>query len=144
MKLLLFFIIISFSYAQFNVNIENLTEYKVLGENIVLKITAEKKVINNKDLKKILFFLNKEEIISNKMYYENGIFEAKDINIKFKKGYFLENNFIMIDCIGKYKENNFQSKKTIFKYDKLEFENVFIRIENQDFKKLKYSIDLNL
>lgn len=144
MKLLLFLIIISFSYAQFNVNIENLTEYKVLGENIVLKITAEKKVINNKDLKKILFFLNKEEIISNKMYYENGIFEAKDINIKFKKGYFLENNFIMIDCIGKYKENNFQSKKTIFKYDKLEFENVFIRIENQDFKKLKYSIDLNL
>jgi hypothetical protein len=144
LKLLLFLIIISFSYAQFNVNIENLTEYKVLGENIVLKITAEKKVINNKDLKKILFFLNKEEIISNKMYYENGIFEAKDINIKFKKGYFLENNFIMIDCIGKYKENNFQSKKTIFKYDKLEFENVFIRIENQDFKKLKYSIDLNL
>lgn len=144
MKLLLFLIIISFSYAQFNVNIENLTEYKVLGENIVLKITAEKKVINNKDLKKILFFLNKEEIISNKMYYEKGIFEAKDINIKFKKGYFLENNFIMIDCIGKYKENNFQSKKTIFKYDKLEFENVFIRIENQDFKKLKYSIDLNL
>lgn len=144
MKLLLFLIIISFSYAQFNVNIENLTEYKVLGENIVLKITAEKKVINNKDLKKILFFLNKEEIISNKMYYENGIFEAKDINIKFKKGYFLENNFIMIDCIGKYKENNFQSKKTIFKYDKLEFENVFIRIENQDFKKLKYSIDLNI
>jgi hypothetical protein len=144
LKLLLFLIIISFSYAQFNVNIENLTEYKVLGENIVLKITAEKKVINNKDLKKILFFLNKEEIISNKMYYENGIFEAKDINIKFKKGYFLENNFIMIDCIGKYKENNFQSKKTIFKYDKLEFENVFIRIENQDFKKLKYSIDLNI
>lgn len=144
MKLFLFLIIISFSYAQFNVNIENLTEYKVLGENIVLKITAEKKVINNKDLKKILFFLNKEEIISNKMYYENGIFEAKDINIKFKKGYFLENNFIMIDCIGKYKENNFQSKKTIFKYDKLEFENVFIRIENQDFKKLKYSIDLNI
>ena len=144
MKLLLFLIIISFSYAQFNVSIENLTEYKVLGENIVLKITAEKKVINNKDLKKIMFFLNKEEIISNKMYYENGIFEAKDINIKFKKGYFLENNFIMIDCIGKYKENNFQSKKTIFKYDKLEFENVFIRIENQDFKKLKYSIDLNL
>ena len=79
MKLFLFLVIISFSYAQFNVSIENLTEYKVLGENVVLKITAEKKVINNKDLKKILFFLNKEEIISNKMYYENGIFEAKDI-----------------------------------------------------------------
>ena len=142
MKLFLFLVIISFSYAQFNVSIENLTEYKVLGENVVLKITAEKKVINNKDLKKILFFLNKEEIISNKMYYENGIFEAKDINIKFKKGYFLENNFIMIDCIGKYKENDFQSKKTIFKYDKLEFENVFIMIENREFKKLKYFIDL--
>lgn len=143
MKLLLFLTIISFSYAQFNISIENLTEYKVLGENIVLKITAEKKVINNKDLKKILFFLNKEDIVSDKIYYENGTFESKDIKIKFKKGYFLENNFIMIDCAGKYKENSFQSKKTIFKYDKLEFENVFIMIENQEFKKLKYCVDLN-
>ena len=76
MKLFLFLVIISFSYAQFNVNIENLTEYKVLGENIVLKITAEKKIINNQDLKKVLFFVNKEEIVSNKIYYENGFFNA--------------------------------------------------------------------
>lgn len=125
-----------------SLSIENLTEYKISEQNVILKITAEKKIINNQDLKKVLFFVNKEEIVSNKIYYENGFFEAKDMQIEFKKGYFLEGVFIMIDSLEKYKESNFQSKKTIFKYDKLEFEDVFIKIENKEFKKLKYSIDL--
>lgn len=138
----IFLFLFSFSFlnAQFNIEITDLIEYKMNDKNIVYKITAEKKITNNQDLKKTLLFINKEDIVSNNLYYINGIFESKDMKIEFKKAYFLEGNFIMIDTNGFYKENIFQSKKTIFKLTHLELENVIINIENKLYKKLKYII----
>ena len=77
------------------------------------------------------------------IFYTNGIFETKDIKIIFKKAYFLESNFVMIDATGNYKNINFESKKVIFKYNKLEFEDSFIKLEEKQFKKLKYTLNID-
>lgn len=138
-----FFLSFSFLYAQFNVEIIDLIEYKMNDKKLIYKITAEKKTINNQNLKNSFLFLNKENLISNNLYYSNGIFETKDMKIEFKKAYFLEGNFVMIDSLGNYKNTYFKSKKIIFNNDKLDFENVFINFENKESKKLKHTIYLN-
>ena len=141
-QLLFFFIFYNFSFAQLNMEIIDVIEYKINNENVVYKITAQSKIINVQNLKKSLFLLSKEDVVANNIFYTNGIFEAKDMKINFKKAYFLEGKFIMLDNIGNYKNSYFQSKKTIFTTEKLEFEDLFISIENKQYKKLKYNINL--
>lgn len=137
-----FFILFDNLFAEFNIKINNIVEHKINDEKLIYKITAQTKDINNQNLRKNFTFSTKEEVISRNIFYTNGIFEAKNIKIEFKKGYFLEGDFVMIDTAGFYKENEFQSKKTIFKYNSLDFEDVFIKLNDKQYKKLKYKINL--
>lgn len=141
-NLFLFFIFPTFLFAEFNIKFNNIIEHKINNEKLIYRITAKTKEVNNQNLKKDFIFVRKEEIISNNIFYTNGIFEAKNIKIEFKKGYFLEGDFVMIDTAGFYKENEFQSKKTIFKFNSLDFEDVFIKLNDKQYKKLKYKINL--
>lgn len=137
----LFFVFLPiFLSAEFNIKINNLVEHKIYEDKIVYKITAQTKEINNKTLKKKFSILLKEKMISENIFYINGTFETKQMKIEFQKGYFLEGNFVMIDTNGFYKENKFKSEKTIYNSKQLDFENLFITIENKLYKKLKYSI----
>lgn len=135
-----FFILFDNLFAEFNIKINNLVEYKIYEDEIVYKITAKTKEVNNKNLKKSFSILSKEKMISENIFYTNGLFETKQMKIEFQKGYFLEGYFVMIDTNGFYKENEFKSEKTIYKSKQLDFENLFITIENKLYKKLKYSI----
>lgn len=144
MKLILSFFLLSiFSFAEFNMEISNVTECKLNSEKLIYRIIAEKKIVNNQNIKKDLLMFSKEEMVAKNIFYTNGIFETKDIKIIFKKAYFLESNFVMIDATGNYKNINFESKKVIFKYNKLEFEDSFIKLEEKQFKKLKYTLNID-
>lgn len=140
----IFLFLFSFTFlnAQFNIEIIDLVEYKMNDKKLIYKISAEKKTLNNQNLKKSFLFLNKENLISNNIYYSNGVFETKDMKIEFKKAYFLEGNFVMIETNGFYKEYKFNSNKTTFKHDKLELENTLIKIDEKQYKKLKYMLEI--
>ena len=141
-KFLLLYILLAYmSYASdnFNIKINGVRENKINEKGLIYKITAQTKDLKFDKIKKNFFFFNKEEVISNSIYYTNGYFETKDLKIDFKKAYFLEGNFIMINTLGKYKDQEFKSFKSIFKYTRLDLENVFITIERKKYKKLKYT-----
>ena len=42
----------------------------------------------------------------------------------------------MLDTQGIIENKKIQSLKTIFKYDKIDFENIFITIENKNFREI--------
>ena len=85
---------------------------------------------------------NKEKIIANSSYYLDGSFSKKDLNIKFKKAYFLEGNFIMLDAIGRYKNIKFKSKKINYYQNSLFFKEVFLFNKEKKFRKLKYELKI--
>jgi hypothetical protein len=122
--------------------INGLNEYKMNTNGIIYKITAQTKILNYQEIKKKII-INKEDLVSKHIYYLNGTFETHDFNATFKKAYFLEGNFIMLDTFGNFNKNNFKSKKIIFKNTNIEFIDITINSENKTTKKLKYTININ-
>lgn len=116
---------------------EDIKESKLTKRGLVYNIFAEAKEINRINIKKF-FILNKEEVMSNYIFYRNGLFKTKGLEIDFKKAYFLEGNFIMKNIQGKYNKKRFKAKKAIFKYSTLELENLYISENGKKYKKLKY------
>ena len=140
--LFLFFPI--FVFAKFNIQIQDVVEHKLDEKRVIFKISAQSKEMNYKNLEKTFLFFNKHQMVSNNIFYSNGFFETKDMKISFKKAYFLEGNFVMLDTQGIIENKKFQSKKSIYKYNKIDFENIFITIENKNFRKINYSLDIKL
>lgn len=138
--LLLFYPLFLFSST--SIKLDDIEEYKITENRVLYKIEAKSKNIHYKKFKKFRFF-NKEKIVSNSSYYLNGSFSSKDLEISFKKAYFLEGNFIMLESKGKYKTNPFKAKKAIFSRSDLFLKNVRIRLGNRNYKKFKYKIKLN-
>ncbi|WP_108064290.1 hypothetical protein [Poseidonibacter lekithochrous] len=128
-------------FASTKIKILDLEEYKISENKILYKIKAESKSIDYKKLKKFRIY-NKERVISNSSFYTNGKFLSKELNITFKKGYFLEGNFIMLDLHGFYKNNKFRAKKASYRKKDLFMKNVFISIDDKKYKKFKYSLPL--
>lgn len=118
-----------------------INEFKIDDKEIRYLIKAESKNIKADKIKDFRFY-NKQEIISNSSYYENGNFKTKYIDINFKKAYFLEGNFIMTDTKGVVKNNDFSSEKVTYKFNSIDFKNVLIKIDKTTYRKLKYSINL--
>ena len=118
-----------------------INEFKIDDKEIRYLIKAESKNIKADKIKDFRFY-NKQEIISNSSYYENGNFKTKYIDINFKKAYFLEGNFIMTDTKGVVKNNDFSSEKVTYKFNSIDFKNVLIKVDKTTYKKLKYSINL--
>jgi hypothetical protein len=118
-----------------------INEFKIDDKEIRYLIKAESKNIKADNIKNFRFY-NKQEIISNSSYYENGNFKTKYIDINFKKAYFIEGNFIMTDTKGVVKNNDFSSEKVTYKFNSIDFKNVLIKIDKTTYKKLKYSINL--
>lgn len=134
----------TFLYASvdLNMNIQEVLEQRLNKNGLLYKITANSKTLNYQNLKKNLFFSNKERIVSKNLYYTNGLFETKDINIYFQKAYFFQGDFIMLNAKGLYKSSNFNAEKIIYKQNRLNFKNVFISLDGKKYRKLKYSLIL--
>jgi len=132
----------SFTYSSTSIKLNNIEEYKITKEKVLYKIEAKSKNINYKKLKKFRFF-NKEKIVSNSSYYLNGKFSSKDLKIDFKKAYFLEGKFVMLEPKGFYKTNPFNAKKAIFSKKDLFLKNVNIKLGKRKYRKFKYKIKLN-
>jgi hypothetical protein len=118
-----------------------INEFKIDDKEIRYLIKAESKNIKADNIKNFRFY-NKQEIISNSSYYENGNFKTKYIDINFKKAYFLEGNFIMIDTKGIINNGDFNSEKVVYKFNSVDFKNVLITIDKTRFRKLRYTIHL--
>ena len=80
-----------FLFAEFNIKFNNIIEHKINNEKLIYRITAKTKEVNNKNLKKSFSILSKEKMISENIFYTNGLFETKQMKIEFQKGYFLRN-----------------------------------------------------
>lgn len=128
--------------ASTKLKILGLEEYKISENKVLYKIEAESKNIDYQKLKKFRIY-NKEKVISNSSFYTNGNLSSKELNISFKKGYFLEGNFIMLDLHGFYKNNKFRAKKASYRSKDLFMKNVFISIDGKKYKKFKYSLPLD-
>jgi hypothetical protein len=119
----------------------DINEFKMNEKEVRYIIKAESKNIRTDKLKNFKFY-NKQDVLSNSSYYENGNFKTKYIDINFKKAYFLEGNFIMTDTKGVVKNNDFSSEKVTYKFNSIDFKNVLIKIDKTTYRKLKYSINL--
>lgn len=128
--------------ASTKLKILGLEEYKISENKVLYKIEAESKNIDYQKLKKFRIY-NKEKVISNSSFYTNGNLSSKELNISFKKGYFLEGNFIMLDLHGFYKNNKFRAKKASYRSKDLFMKDVFISIDGKKYKKFKYSLPLD-
>lgn len=134
-----------FSTALFSapsIKLNDIQEYKITKEKVLYRIDAKSKNISYKKLKKFRFY-NKEKLISNSSYYLNGEFNSENLNIKFRKAYFLEGKFIMLDVAGKYKNSPFKAKKAIYTKKDLKFKNVFITLNGKKYRKIKYSLPIS-
>ena len=141
MNKIIIFILLSqlFLFSSTKITFSNISEQKINNKEVLYTILAQSKSQNIKKLKKFRFY-NKNDLISNSSFYENGIFKTKNLKVYFIKGYFLEGKFIMTKTKGQYKDRDFQAKKTIYSTKNISFEDVFISIKNKKYKKLKYKI----
>lgn len=129
-------------FAQFNIKLENITEYKMDDKKLIYKITAKEKNIKNLKSSKSLIFFNKEKLVSENIFYSNGTFDIKDVNIKFEKAYFLEGKFIMINVKGNYIKTEFISQKVVYEREKLQLKNSLIIDEKSKKKKIDYILNI--
>lgn len=140
--LLVFFVFQSTLFAQFNIKLEGITEYKMNEEEILYKISAEQKDIKTFTNQRKFIFFNKEQFIKDNIFYSQGKFNSKNLSIEFEKGYFLEGKFIMINAKGKYLKTEFNSQKIIYYKKQLELKNSVILENNTRKKKYDYILKL--
>ena len=127
--------------ASTKITLHDIEEYKVNNKKVMFKITAQSKNIDYQKLKKFRVY-NKEKVISNASYYLNGKFSTKDLQLDFKKAYFLEGNFVMHKLNGFFKNSPLRAKKAVFSGNNLFLKEVFIEINNIKYRKIKYNLSL--
>lgn len=142
-KYILFLLLISTTlFSTPSIKLNNIQEYKITQEKTEYKIEAITKNISYKKLKKFRFY-NKDKIASNSSYYLDGNFSTKILNIDFKKAYYLEGKFIMLNLKGKYKDITFFAKKAIYFKDNLTLKNTNLRNGKKKYRKYTYKLKLN-
>lgn len=121
---------------------EDIKEYKITTKKVDYIIEAKLKKIDLDKLKKFKFF-NKKNIISNSSYYENGHLQKDSFFINFKKGYFLEGNFIMENISAINGTQKIVGEKAILKKDEVSFNKVFVYDNNKRVRKIKLSYPID-
>lgn len=119
----------------------NIKEYKINKKNVLYTIESDIKKIDLKKLKRFKFF-NKEQVASKASFYENGVFQNKDMTLNFKKAYYLEGNFIMKNIRGDINKYKIEAKKATYTRKSIILERVFIYINNRRMRKIKFTIPL--
>ncbi len=141
MKYTVIFLLFLQAKANFNIKIQSINELRVNQDKIAYKIQAKSKSISS-NTKSLNLFLNKEKFASEHSFYLDGNLSAKDLFVSFKKAYFLEGKFIMLEVKGSYKDNVFSAPKASFTHKKLNLQNCFIRSKDKKARRLKHSFTL--
>lgn len=102
-------------------------------------LEAQEKIIDNKLLKKLNFF-NRKKIIANSIYYRDGVFRKKNIDINFKRGYFYEGAFYMHDCYSSKNEDYIKAKRAKYMGSYIEFSDVMMKKNSKKYRKYKYTL----
>jgi len=120
---------------------EDIKESLLSKNGLQYQIKAEQKIVNLKKIKKSYIIFQKQ-YVKDHNYYLNGTFYQKDIQIKFKKGYFLEGSFFMIQCESNFKEMSIKAPKAKYSKNNIEFQNVQIIKNKKHFRKVRYIVPL--
>lgn len=103
-------------------------------------IIANQKIFDLTKIKKIHLF-NRKRIMSDSVFYKDGVFKIKNAEVSFEKGYFLDGEFIMINCSSNYNNSFIRSKMAKYKKTHIEFSGVVLKKDTKIYHKFKYSTE---
>lgn len=104
-------------------------------------LQAKKKTIDYKKLGKIRLF-NSKNIVSQLLYYNQGVFHQKNLKISFEKAYFYEGNLYMQECYTQLEDGYIKAKTAIYRTKYIEYKDVSMEQSKKKYHKFKYILNL--
>ena len=104
---------------------KGISEHTFTNSGLTRKIIAKKKIIDYKKLQKIRL-LGRKKNVSESIYYLDGTFHKKGIQIDFKRGYFYEGKFFMQGCEMQNKDSFVKAQNAVVQEEFVEFKKLFL------------------